>query len=168
MVHYAGHGFFDPRQRGRSGLFCAGGEVLSGLDLAAIDNLPSLMFFNACETARVRGIDASVAAPATTAQVVQGGIGFAEALLRGGIANFIGTYWPVHDDTASAFSASFYLQLLKGATLNDALLESRSSVRQLKNSDAPQDWADYVFYGDPDFRLKAAADRASSSGDDDD
>ena len=73
MVHYAGHGFFDPRQRGRSGLFCAGGEVLSGIDLATIDNLPSLMFFNACETARVRGIRrSSVAAPATTAQVVQG------------------------------------------------------------------------------------------------
>jgi hypothetical protein len=167
MVHYAGHGFFDPRQRGRSGLFCAGGEVLSGLDLAVIDNLPSLMFFNACETARVRGIDASAAAPATAAQVVQGGVGFAEALLRGGIANFIGTYWPVHDDTASTFSANFYAQLLQGATLNDALLKSRSSVKQLKSSDAPQDWADYIFYGDPDFCLKAAADPAASSGEDD-
>ena len=69
-----------------------------------------------------------------------------------------------HDDTASAFSATFYPQLLEGATLNDALLKSRSSVRELKNSDAPQDWADYVFYGDPDFRLKVAADAAASSG----
>lgn len=166
MVHYAGHGFFDPQQRGRSGLFCAGGEVLSGLDLAAIDNLPSLMFFNACETARVRGADATLAVPANGAEVVQGGIGFAEALLRGGIANFVGTYWPVHDDTASTFAASFYPQLLNGASLNQALLKSRHDVQQLKQSDAPQDWADYVFYGDPDFQLKAVADHSASSGGD--
>lgn len=164
MVHYAGHGFFDPQQRGRSGLFCANGEVLSGLDLAAIDNLPTLMFFNACETARVRGTDAGVAPAKDTPEAVQGGVGFAEALLRGGIANFIGTYWPVQDVTASTFATTFYECLLAGATLNGALLSSRCELQKLSNSPAPQDWADYVFYGDPDFRLKACADPAVSFG----
>jgi CHAT domain-containing protein len=162
VVHYAGHAFFDPQQRGRSGLYCANGEVLSGLDLAAVDNLPTLMFFNACQAARVRSADASVATAAKIPEIVQGGVGFAEALLRGGIANFIGTYWSVHDDTAEAFATSFYPELLRGATLNEALLASRRNVQSLQHSDAPQDWADYVFYGDPDFRLKAVA--ASTGG----
>ena len=168
MVHYAGHGFFDPQQRGRSGLFCANGEVLSGLDLATIDNLPSLMFFNACETALVRGPDATVAPAKDTSEAVQGGVGFAEALLRGGIANFIGTYWPVQDITANTFAASFYQSLLKGASLNEALLASRCKLAKLPDSPAPQDWADYVFYGDPDFRLKACMGSAASSGGTDD
>src|SRR5208337_2168803 len=48
-VHYAGHAFFDAQNPGRSGLICAGEEVLSGSDLTGISNLPSLVFFNACE-----------------------------------------------------------------------------------------------------------------------
>ena len=157
VVHYAGHAFFDSQQRGRSGVFCAGHEVLSGLDLAAIGDLPTLMFFNACEAARVRGADAAAAAPAAIPEIVQGGVGFAEALLRGGIANFIGTYWPVNDDAASTFASNFYPELLRGATLNDALLKSRREVHKLAGSQKSQDWADYVFYGDPDFRLKAVS-----------
>lgn len=164
MVHYAGHGFFDPQQRGRSGLFCANGEVLSGLDLATVDNLPTLMFFNACETARVRGADAAIEPARDTPAAVQGGVGFAEALLRGGIANFIGTYWPVQDITAGTFAASFYESLLQGNTLNEALLNSRHELQKLGDSPAPQDWADYVFYGDPDFRLKACMGSAASPG----
>jgi CHAT domain-containing protein len=164
MVHYAGHGFFDPQQRGRSGLFCANGEVLSGLDLATIDNLPTLMFFNACETARVRGADAAVGPPKDKSEAVQSGVGFAEALLRGGIANFIGTYWPVQDISAKTFAPAFYQSLLDGLSLNDALLNGRHALQKLGDSPAPQDWADYVFYGDPDFRLKACMSVAASSG----
>jgi CHAT domain-containing protein len=162
MVHYAGHAFFDPQQRGRSGVFCAGHEVLSGEDLATIDNLPTLMFFNACEAARVRGAD-EVAPAETGVQNVRGGIGFAEGLLRGGIANFIGTYWPIGDNSASAFAGGCYPALLDGATLNEALLKGRCAVRK-EAPDRPQDWANYVFYGDPDFRLKMVGDGAVRSG----
>jgi len=157
VLHYAGHAFFDPQQRTRSGLLCADGEVLSGGDLAAVSNLPTLMFFNACEAARVRGerpsADSSTnpsRSDPSPSEVVARGIGFAEALLRGGVANFVGTYWPVGDASAAAFAASFYRQLLEGASLGDALHEGRSTVEALPSSD----WADYVFYGDTDFRLK--------------
>jgi pimeloyl-ACP methyl ester carboxylesterase len=158
VVHYAGHAFFDPMQRARSGLLCAGREVLSGQDLAGIGNLPSLMFFNACEAARVRSAGPPVQQDQPSrAEVVQRGIGFAEALLRGGIANFIGTYWPVGDASAKAFAEEFYRQLLEGSTLNEALLLGRGEVKKLSGVDKSQDWADYVFYGDPQFRLKLPA-----------
>lgn len=148
VVHYAGHAFFDPHQRSRSGLLCAGKEVLSGEDLATVGNLPSLMFFNACEAARVRG--GQVADPADRSEIVRRGIGFAEALLRGGIANFIGTYWPVGDAPAEQFAVSFYRLLLEGASLDDALRKGRDAVVE----GGSRDWADYVFYGNPDFLLK--------------
>lgn len=151
VVHYAGHAFFDPLQRTRSGLLCAGREVLSGGDLATIGNLPALMFFNACEAARVRGgsLESTSEKPGKSEEVRRN-IGFAEALLRGGIANFIGTYWPVGDAAAEEFAGAFYSALLAGATLNDALLGGRKAVL----AEPSPDWADYVFYGDPDFQLK--------------
>ena len=31
-------------------------------------------------------------------------VGFAESLMRAGVANYVGTYWPVGDDAADEFS----------------------------------------------------------------
>ncbi len=121
VVHYAGHAFYDEKVRSQSGLLCAGGEVLSGADLAGVGNLPSLMFFNACESARVRKASKEGTAKAKSAENVGRGVSFAEALLRGGVANFLGTYWPVGDDPAEQFATKFYEQLVDGATLNTAI-----------------------------------------------
>jgi hypothetical protein len=54
ILHFAGHAFFDASEPGSSGLVCAGGDVLRGADLDGIGDLPALVFFNACEAARVR------------------------------------------------------------------------------------------------------------------
>jgi hypothetical protein len=162
VVHYAGHAYFDPVVRSQSGLLCAGREVLSGADLANVGNLPALMFFNACEAARVRKaepppkaaggakkIDGDAVSAKSSEQVLRN-TSFAESLLRGGVANFLGTYWPVGDAGASQFADTFYGTLLEGATLNAALSAARAAVKAIPSPD----WADYVFYGDPDFRLK--------------
>ncbi|MGR9237102.1 CHAT domain-containing protein (plasmid) [Rhizobium leguminosarum] len=149
-VHYAGHAFFDRDAPSRSGILCAGGEVLSGADLAGIGNLPSLVFFNACEVGRIRRRNDpnEVATPAP--DLLRRNVGFAEAFLRGGIANFVGTYWPVDDAAAGAFAPSFYEGLLAGQTLAEALMNSRSVLQQAKLGD----WADYILYGDPTFVVK--------------
>ena len=47
------------------------------------------MVFNACESARTRNPRAHIRAK------VDRNMGLAESLLRGGVANYIGTYWPV-------------------------------------------------------------------------
>jgi pimeloyl-ACP methyl ester carboxylesterase len=152
VVHYAGHAFFDETVRGQSGILCAGREVLSGADLAGIGNLPCLMFFNACESARVRKSDAAGKEPAKSPANIARGVSFAEALLRGGVANFVGTHWPVGDAAAAEFAAKFYEHVIGGATLNKAILEGRDAVRKLDS----RDWADYVFYGDADFQVKTS------------
>ena len=112
VLHFAGHGY-STEPPGQSGLLCAGEEVLRGADLDGIGDLPALVFFNACEAARV--------APGRRAVRVRGARRrrgavdeLAEAFLVGGVANFLGTHWPVGDDAALAFSTSLYPALLAG------------------------------------------------------
>ena len=150
VVHYAGHAFFDAEQPDRSGLVCAGGEVLGGRDVSGLGDLPSLVFFNACEAGRVRGRGRN--AGPTLATRVARNVGLAESFLRGGVANYLGTYWPVGDRAAELFSDTFYTALVGHASLGDALGAAREAVR----ASGSIDWADYIHYGNYDFRLKLA------------
>jgi CHAT domain-containing protein len=146
VLHFAGHGFFDASDPGRSGLVCAGGEVLRGADLDGLGNLPALVFFNACEAARVR----KPRRPAGGRLFAfRRSTSVAEAFLGGGVANFLGTHWPVGDQAALAFSTNFYRHLLDGARLGDCVLAARKGVLEIGSID----WADYILYGDHDFAV---------------
>ena len=92
----------------QGGLLCAGKEVLRGADLANLGNLPALVFCNACEAARVRKRTGARVSPARQFGMRRTMTGIAEAFLTGGVANFLGTHWPVGDDAALAFSQSLY------------------------------------------------------------
>jgi hypothetical protein len=151
VVHYAGHAFFDPEQRSRSGILCHGDQVLSGAHLAELRSLPSLAFFNACESARVRRGKARKNSNLEMKRRIERNVGLAEAFLRGGIANYIGTYWPVGDDAAERFATTFYGELVGGESIGKAIQAARSEVREAGSID----WADYVHYGTQDFVLKA-------------
>jgi pimeloyl-ACP methyl ester carboxylesterase len=144
VLHYAGHAFFDPAKPSRSGILCAGDQVLSGAELVSLARLPNLVFFNACESGRTRKPDKPVR------QRIEENIGLAEAYLRGGVANYIGTYWPVGDDAAMTFAGAFYENVINGMPLGQAALLGRQKVEALGSAD----WADYVLYGSGDFVLK--------------
>jgi CHAT domain-containing protein len=156
VVHYAGHAFFDPVDSSRSGILCAGKQVLSGADLAQINNLPSLVFFNACEAGRIRKAQpfrrSDGKRESFEARLLKT-VSFAEAFLRGGVANYIGTYWPVGDASAKAFGSELYARLLEGKTVGEALQSARTKVFEMREVD----WADYIHYGNHAFVLKEAA-----------
>jgi CHAT domain-containing protein len=162
IVHYAGHAFFDEQTPERSGILCHGRVALTGADLAGLGNLPTLVFFNACEAGRIRGRAGDVRATARALQkrVERMGesVGFAEAFMRGGVANFLGTYWPVGDLAAKVFAETFYSGLTKGLPLGEAIQTGRIAVKETGS----KDWADYVFYGNPDFVLKEGASRRAA------
>jgi CHAT domain-containing protein len=149
IVHYAGHAWFDPKSPGSAGLLLAGESVLSGNDLAGASNLPFLVFFNACQAGRVRGGPPTPPAPTPTA-VAARSYSVAETMMRGGIANFLSTYWPVRDDAAETFASTFYQGVLNGSAIGTALLDARKAVEKL----GARDWADYILYGSYDFILK--------------
>jgi CHAT domain-containing protein len=155
ILHYAGHAFFDPVHIARSGLLCKDGP-LSGAELTELRALPSLVFFNACESGRVRkpqqkGDGAHFAS--SVRERIERSAGLAEAFLRGGVANYLGTYWPVGDASAKEFASEFYTCLTAGETLATATHTGRQKV----NAIASPDWADYLFYGSLDFRVKVVS-----------
>ncbi len=152
LVHYAGHAFFDPKQPSRSGILCAGEDVLSGAELSGLGNLPNLVVFNACEAGRIRSGADLKKRHLEMPRRMERAVGLAESFLRGGIANYVGTYWPVGDAAAERFAVVFYQQLLRGQTIGTALLQARNEVRTLKP--ATVDWADYLHYGDFNYTLK--------------
>ena len=154
VLHFAGHGYFDPNRPGESGLLCAGDEVLRGVDLDGIGDLPALVFFNACEAARVRRRSAARRHAGSASRAVRRpSTSLAEAFLVGGVANFLGTHWPVGDDAALTFSTSLYPALLSGRPLGTSIRDARRAV-QVKGSG---DWADYVHYGNASFVLAPAS-----------
>jgi hypothetical protein len=147
VIHYAGHARFDRANPARSGIICHGGEILSGMDLAGMGGLPSLVFFNACEAGQLRGPAEREDLPAT---LIEKSSGLAEAFLRGGVANYLGTYWPVEDASAARFADAFYGRLVKGESIGQALSAGRKAVMALPSVD----WADYIHYGSYEFALK--------------
>lgn len=153
VIHYAGHAFFDPAHPGRSGLICHKGEVLTGEDAAKFDAFPRLVFFNACESGRIRrGRAGRDTVEATPIRRVERSVGVAEAFIRGGVQHFIGTFWPVGDRAAEAFATEFYKRLIDGQTIGAAIMRGRQEVFRSSSSD----WADYIHYGDPSNSFKIA------------
>jgi hypothetical protein len=142
VLHYAGHASFNAASPAASGVLCSDGALV-GADLGALARLPSLVVFNACESGRVRRARARMARVA-----VQSGL--AESFMRGGVANYVGTYWPVSDSAAVSFASSFYDALASQQDLGSALLTARRRLRTLRSAD----WADYLHYGDPAFHIK--------------
>lgn len=152
VLHYAGHAFFSEAAPGESGLECADG-ALRAHQLLRLRSLPALMFFNACEAARLRQrVGGAGTEPVGTRKDLRTAPGFAETLMRAGVANYIGTHWPVGDQAAGVFADRFYRRLLGGQSIGHSLVAGRNAVKDLGSID----WADYIHFGDPEFSLKIA------------
>lgn len=154
VVHYAGHAFFDPADPARSGLVCYGDAILTASDIHHLHSFPHLVFLNACESGRIRrGPSGSQLVDASPELRIERGIGLAQAFLRGGVRQFVGTYWPVGDMAAEVFSKEFYKRILRGESMGEAVMRARQAVWRTRSSD----WADYIHYGDADGTLRAPA-----------
>jgi hypothetical protein len=148
VIHYAGHASFDETIPGDGGLVLADG-VLTGAHLSALGRLPPLVVFNACESARLLRGATRKRNGTQRGQGIARNLSLAETLLRAGLAHYIGTHWPVDDASATAFATVFYRELMR-ASIGNALVKARRAVHARRSPD----WADYVHYGDAEFRLK--------------
>jgi hypothetical protein len=149
IVHFAGHAFFDPANRDLCGLQCAHGEVLTGRDVAGIAKLPFLLVLNACQSLRTRRSGRGPAKAEAAARKAAHTI--AETMLCSGIANLIGTYWPVGDESARRFAVRFYRELLAEKLLGEAVMAARGEIKQ-----GSSDWANYALFGNPLAGLSGA------------
>jgi hypothetical protein len=156
IVHFAGHGDFDPEKPERSGWVFGADRVLTAVDIARCRRVPRLVFANACFSGALR--DAQGKPPLDTTP----GLGsIAQAFLERGVPNYIGTGWPVDDAQAVKISQCFYDEVIRGKALGPALQVARKSVfaEGLGSS-----WGAYQLYGNPgDTVVRAPAGRTRSN-----
>ncbi len=152
IVHIAAHGAFDPSHPARSGVLVGDGRFLTAQTVAQLGAVPELVFLNCCHSGRVDD------APHATRRHGSANLlaaSVARALMALGVRAVVAAGWAVDDDGAIAFATAFYEQLLeRGTAFGDAVHAARRSAHDASDS---MTWAAYQCYGDPEFRLRAAA-----------
>lgn len=124
VLHYMGHGAFDPRQGiGVLAMEKENGEMdlLDGKTLGILlrdETSIRLVFLNACDTGKLGH---------TTEQDPFAGV--ATALVMAGVPAVVAMQFPISDKAALAFAECFYPQLAKGVPVDASVAESRKAIR---------------------------------------
>jgi hypothetical protein len=159
ILHYAGHGAWDPVHPERAGWVFKGGLV-SARELERIDLAPRLVVANAC----VSGLVSGMAAGGASVDIVRDANlapALADEFFRRGVRNYIGTAWEIDDLGAVEFAKTFYTALLgaESKPVGEALLDARKAL--FDQADIYQSlWAAYQHYGDPSVTIAVPGNRA--------
>jgi len=146
VVHFAGHGEYDPANPMRSGWIFGRDQVLTARDIFRARRVPRLIFANAWFSGVIR--DAPARAPD---ELSKGLASIAQAFFERGVPNFIGSGWPIGDQQAAGFAETFYQNVL-GA--NPGLLDALMMARKLTFDEGiGATWGAYQFYGNPGDQL---------------
>jgi CHAT domain-containing protein len=174
LVHYAGHGTFDPDNPQLTGWLFADG-LLGARELAQLIRAPRLVVANACWSA---------ARPDTGAEASRDHGGqpkdgsdqarqarltpvLADEFLRVGVVHYLGTSWKVPDGLARRFARTLYEVLLgppgdgRPRTIGEAVCKARQGLFYARGPDPAvvsreqwSAWAAYQHYGDPHDTLQ--------------
>jgi hypothetical protein len=128
IVHFAGHGRYDPVHPERSCWMFTDGPLYAfelRHTLANADVIPWLLYGSACEGARDgKGTEKP------TGGYHDGIYGMASAALGQGVAAYVGPLWKISETDAKNIAAAFYEALLMRRTsLGEALSLARRSVK---------------------------------------
>jgi hypothetical protein len=165
LVHFAGHGRYDPVNPERSCWMFSDGPLYAfelRHTLANAEVTPWLIYGNACEAAAEGGEPRH--------GYHDGVYGMASAALGQGVPAYIAPLWKISERDAKNLAAAFYeALLLRRTSLGEALALARTSVRDgeedldvliTRRQQGPQDgdaarivrsagWTGMVLYGDP-------------------
>ena len=175
LVHYCGHGVYQPERPDSAGWVFGNGAVLTAEDLRQLRRAPLLVVANACismrlsnQTTATRRRRATPPASSPAAAAPAGsdtGLipGLADEFFRQGVRDFVGAAFAVVDDNAREFAATFYAAVLRNETLGDAVKGARRRLYEMWTAATEEDrrrdrnvsptWAAYQHYGDPTRRL---------------
>jgi hypothetical protein len=155
VVHYAGHGDFDPDRPERVGWQFASG-LLTSNEIQVLDRAPSLIVANACLSARLSTVGANRRPIKELERQSRLAPSLADEFLKLGVRDYVGTAWEVNDIGATSFAKELYAQLLDGRTLGRAMQEARGALWRSRRTFGSL-WAAYQHYGDPNAVLRRAA-----------
>ncbi|MCA8959456.1 MAG: CHAT domain-containing protein [Planctomycetes bacterium] len=121
ILHFAGHGHFDPERPMRSGLRIAGtepeGDVITVHDLYGLDLRAPLVVLGACVTGR-HAIESD-----------DDWIGLSRGFFHAGARALIAAQWEVDDIAASFLTDALYREILAGNSPPQALRSAQRAVR---------------------------------------
>ncbi len=147
MLHFAGHAEYfsrhDSEGAGASGWKLTDGSFKAEdiYKMAGGAAMPSLIFSNACQSART---------DAWESEGAEASFGLANAFLYAGVRHYIGTFWEIKDQSGSDFALEFYRHIFSGKSVGEAVKESRQSLTEKYGQDSVS-WAAYLLYGNPRF-----------------
>jgi hypothetical protein len=137
VIHYIGHGDFDPvREEGFLSLVAENGRVHNVAAhrlvtlLRQADPMPRLAVLNSCMGAQASDSDLFS--------------GTAAALVRGGFSAAAAMQYEISDQAAVAFARGFYTAIAHGRGVDDALSSGRVAI--LGTSDNTLEWLTPVLY----------------------
>lgn len=145
IVHFAGHCDYNLKDPTDSGWILSDGKLTTRdiLSMAQSSPLPNVVFSNACQSADVgRGLIESEDKI----------YGLANAFLLSGVRHYIGTFWKIPDDTSLRFAEEFYLRIITGLCVGEAVRQARVGLIKRFGIDSII-WASYLIYGDPTLTL---------------
>jgi CHAT domain-containing protein len=162
LIHYAGHGTFDPQDPRLTGWLFVDG-LLGARELAQLTRAPRLVVANACWSAARPDAGADDRAKQAALTPV-----LADEFLRVGVVHYVGTSWRVPDELARRFARTFYESLLAPAegggarTVGQAVRAAREGLFYARGPDSGitggreqwSAWAAYQHYGDPQDTLE--------------
>lgn len=181
LVHYAGHGTFDPDNPQLTGWLFADG-LLGARELAQLTRAPRLVVANACWSAARPGMgteesrdeDRQPRSGQDQARQARLTPVLADEFLRVGVVHYLGTSWKIPDGLARRFARTLYEVLLgkpgdgRPRTLGEAVCKARQGLFYARGPDPGavgreqwSAWAAYQHYGDPHDTLQLAG-RGSS------
>ncbi len=147
LVHYAGHGDFDPEQPNRVGWLFARGLLTPG-EIGRLERVPSVIVSNACLSARTSQVLSGARRVDETRSEAGLLPSLADEFFKLGVRNYVGTAWEVNDVGAELFAQVFYGTLLAGESFGEAVLLARKALWDDRETYGPL-WAAYQHYGDP-------------------
>ncbi|MFA5275626.1 MAG: CHAT domain-containing protein [Candidatus Omnitrophota bacterium] len=147
IVHYAGHCEFDPNDPKKSGWVLTDGKFDSEdiLNLSSSVTLPSLLFSNACYSAKSSVKASGIDDHKKTYSIVS-------AFLFSGVRHYVGSTQKLEDSASLFFAKEFYGQLIGGATVGESLRLARVKLIECQGPTSIH-WSSYLLYGDPNFSL---------------
>ena len=154
ILHYSGHGDFDPKDPSRVGWLFVGGLLTAG-EIGRLDQVPGLIVANACLSGRTSDVltgHRSVEHVRSEAGLLPS---LADEFFHLGVRNYVGTSWEVNDLGAVAFARTFYENLLRkggGCTVGEAMQAGRKELHENRRNYGKL-WAAYQHYGDPNATL---------------
>lgn len=147
IVHFAGHCEYESDVPENSGWVLSDGKFGAQdiLAMAATVSLPTLVFSNACHSARDNSNLIDI-------DYQKRSFHLASAFLFSGVRHYIGAIRRIEDEASLAFAKEFYTQLISSKSVGESLRLSR--LRLIKEFGISSiAWTSYLLYGDPNFVL---------------